>query len=229
MCIALAALSILCGAVHGKVFLSRGTASDAAAVLESMDCESIYSAAGSLNGSPGHIRIFGINNSFRDVVAHINSSLEVDLDTGTSVTTGHVKTKGSASRLTALRLPQTRRTVVIQFEQEPHSYRQSVTPPPPGSSACLPRLSGSKSVFLLKNSDTGSELGITTAALTPHEAYLQMTDSLNKSGWTQVTEQNRGVTGNMRVFLKKQDICVVSAEAGKGRRSARIAILKKTQ
>ncbi len=223
----LAAAGILCGAAQAKVFLFQGKASDIRGVFKNMDSETLYSAPGSYNGSTGQINIFGINNIFGEVAAKIHSSLDIKLQGGESLKTGRVKTKGSVSRLIILRLPQTRRTAVVQFEQNPAQYRQSFDPPPPGSSPCLPQLPGARPLILLENLETNCELGITTASLTVGEAHSQVVDSLNNSGWSEALQQKSNGAATLSVLHKGSDICCVSTEAGKNRQNTRIAILRK--
>ncbi|MFW5870927.1 MAG: hypothetical protein ACOCVH_00405 [Verrucomicrobiota bacterium] len=226
---ALGAAGILCGVAQAKVFLFEGKASDVAAVFKHMDSEKIYSAAGSLNGSRGQITIYGINNIFADVAAQLRSSLDIKLQGGKSLKTGRIKTKGGVSRLIILNLPQSRRTAVMQFEQNDARYRQSLTPPPPGSSPCLPRLHGARALVLLENRDTDCALGITTASLTAAEAHSQVVNTLSDSGWSEALQQNGNEAGNFSVLHKGLDICCVSTEAGDNPGKARIAILRKKQ
>lgn len=224
--ILLSAGLLLCSSLvaTAKVFQRSDRTALTAKAMEARGGKQIYQSALQINGGKANLSVFSFEKDSATVAGDLKTAAGSGLDFSGAMGMATVKKDGVVTCILVIALDPRNLTIVFKIDQSEDEYAAS-NKPVQQEIKDLPPYPGSTPVFFAKDENTSTTLGISTADITPTEAYAHYGKSLLAGGWKQLPPTS--AAAGMMIYARTDSICCIQAERSEGSNICRITVLHK--
>lgn len=220
---AILAVVAAAGLSHGRVYLRTGGGSG----LESL----VYSAAVTINGGKGDLRVFKTVESFDEAVDRLRETEFAEnpdaLAAGDGMAFGMRTGDGKVARI--LVASTGTGCAIFRIEQTDSEYGLAKKGPPADRQDRIPVFPGSTRVFSMDNHDTRTAIEVSSSAASPEAIGAALREQLERDGWKNAVFPRGAGPGapGMPVYMKDRNICCFVVAQAEGEQVSMITVLHK--
>lgn len=215
---------------HGRVFIRWGSRSDTTRTIETSGGSRAYDADVRINGTKGHITVFGFNEHIGEVVQRLRAAFGSDrfVFTGGSMGYATINTGGKTVTLIAIWLQEQGKTVLFKLVQSTAAAEAARRDPERNGIKGLPLYPDSEILFSASDLNARMSISVASTPASATQIHSFFASHLASDGWiAPVSDPSSGAT-RLAVYLKPSEVCCISVDDGETSGMSRITLLHKS-